>query len=66
MTLERMADGAVTAIEVHGALDLERSRVCRVARDTDKDKPLLVRGSAIIYNLSASKRCMMVKDLRRR
>ena len=61
MTFNGLADSAFVAIKLHRALDLERSRVCDVPGD--KDKPLLVGGNMIIYDLSASKSCVTVENL---
>lgn len=63
MTFNGLADSALAAIKLHRALDLERSRVCGVPGDTNKDKPLLVGGNTIIDDLSASKSCVTVENL---
>lgn len=65
MTFNRSANPTVAAMKLHGALDLERGRVCGVPGNPDKDKPLLIRESAEISNLSASENCATVEDLGR-
>lgn len=61
-----LTDPAITAIELHRTLDLERSGVCSVSRDTNENEPLLICRNTVIYDLSASESCVAVEYLRRR
>jgi hypothetical protein len=49
MAFNRLA-AAVTAIELHRALDLECSRIHSISQDTNKDEPFLVRRNTLIYS----------------
>ena len=56
-----LADTSFSAVELHGALDFERGRVCGISRYTDQNKPFFIRSHSIVDYLSASKRRMAVK-----
>ena|ERR1700676_3126662 len=62
MSLDRLADPTIPAIQLHGTLHLERGRVCRIARNSDEDEPFLIRSNSIIDYLSAGKGSMTVED----
>ena len=66
MSLDGLADSSLLAIQLHRALDLERGRIRRVARDTADSHPLLTRRDAVVDNLAAGEGRMAVEDLLRR
>lgn len=48
VNLNRLADAALLAVELHGALDFERGRVGGVIRDANEDHPLLDSRDAVV------------------
>lgn len=63
MALNRLADTPISAVELHGSLDLERGGVGGISRDTDEDQPLLVRCYTVVDDLSTVESWMAVEDL---
>ena len=63
MTLNRLADTAVPAIQLHGTLDFKRGGVGRIARDTNEYEPLFISAAAVVDNLRADEGWMSVKHL---
>ena len=63
VTLNRLADTTVPAIQLHGTLDLKRSGVGGVSRDTNEYEPLLVGAAAVVDDLRADEGWMSVEDL---
>jgi hypothetical protein len=63
VTLNRLADTPLAAVELHSTLDLEGRRVSGVAGDADEDHPLLVVRDAVVDDLSTGECRMAVEDL---
>ena len=61
MSLYWLTDGAFLAIQLHGTLDLERRRICRVSRDANEDEPLFIGGDAVVDYLGAGESGVTVK-----
>jgi len=66
VTFNRLTDPTISAIKLHGALYLERSRICRVARDSNEHEPFLVCSDSIVDDLGTRKCGMTVEDFLRR
>lgn len=62
MSLNRLANPTVSAIQLHSALDLERRRICRVAGNSDEHEPFLIWGDSIVDDLGTRQRGMAVED----
>ena len=62
MSLNRLTNSSVSAIQLHGTFHLERSRICRIARDSDEHEPFLIRGDSIVYDLGTGKCGMAIED----
>lgn len=54
VSLYRLTNSSIPAIELHSALDLERRRICRVARNTNQNEPFLIWSNTVVDYLSAS------------
>lgn len=63
MTLNRLTNTPVPAVQLHSTLHFERSRVGSVARDANKNEPFLVSAAAVVDDLCADERGMPVEDL---
>lgn len=62
MTLDGLANAAVSAIELHCALDLERRRTGGVSGYANKHEPLFIRGGAVVDDLRAEEGRVSIKD----
>lgn len=65
MTLNRLTDTPVPTVQLHGALDLESGWVRRIASDTNKYEPFLVRAGTVVDDLRADEGRMAIKHLLR-
>lgn len=66
MSLNRLANTALFAVQLHRTLDLKRGRICRVSCNTNKDHPLLVARDTVVNDLSSSQCGMAIEHLLRR
>jgi hypothetical protein len=66
MSLNRPTNSSISAIQLHGTFDLERSRICRIARDSNEHDPFFIRSDSIVYDLGTGKCGMEVEDFLRR
>lgn len=65
MTLDRLADAPLPAVQLHGTLGLERRRVRRVARATIEDERLFTSTCPVVDDLCDDECGMTVKYLLR-
>jgi hypothetical protein len=63
MTLDRLADTTVPAVQLHGALDLKSGGIGGVSRDTNEYEPLLISTAAVVDDLCADEGWMSIKHL---
>ena len=65
MSLNRLADTTVPAVQLHGTLDLERRRVGGIARNTNENQPFLVSTAAVVDYLCTDEGCVPIEHLLR-
>ena len=53
MALDRLANPSIPTVQLHRSLYFEGRGICRVARDTNKDHPLLIVSDPIVDDLAA-------------
>ena len=63
VTLDRLADTTIPAIQLHGAFDFERGGVGGISRNANEHEPLLVSTAAVVDYLGADEGRMPVKHL---
>ena len=66
VTFNRLADTTVSAVQLHGALDLKCGGIGRISGDTNEYEPLLVSTAAVVDDLCADKGWMSIKHFLRR
>ena len=66
MTLDRLTNASLLAIQLHGTFDLERGRIGAIARNTDDDEPFLIGSDSVVDDLCAGESCVSVKYFLRR
>ena len=62
MSLNRLANPTVSAIQLHSALDLECRRICCVAGNANEHEPFLIWGDLIVDDLGTRQRGLAVED----
>jgi hypothetical protein len=65
VSFNRLANAALTAVELHRTLDLEGLWISRVPRDTNENQPFFIDRDAVVDNLSTSERGMSIENFRR-
>ena len=66
MSINRLRNSALLAVELHRSFNTEGIRIHRVARDTNKDHPLAIGGCTIVDDLCVCQAGMTIKYLLRR
>ena len=65
MALDRLTDFSILTIQLHRALHLKCRRIRRIPRDSNKNKPFLVRSDAVVDDLGTNERGMSVEHFLR-
>ena len=66
VTLDRLTNTTLAAVQLDVALDFESRGVGRVAGDANQDQPLFVCSRTVVDNLRANKSGMAIEDFLRR
>lgn len=65
VTLDRLTNTPIPAVQLHRPLDLERGRICGISSNSNQDKPLLICAGTVVDDLGADQRGMSVEDFLR-